>query len=367
MILSARPCLVVLTPSLRISGGNKEIVRLVQELVAEGRVDAVIAAMWRHPHEVDTGAIRVIHLLEAEPVATRALRQLPAIALAFRRLLSQMRCSSGTHLQLLLTHYSTYPLALIAPSLPRICFNQDMEWLFVRKGWRRSVLKQAILLTNRRSSVVTTNAYVTASYRAAGVQPLGEASIWADPQWLRPAVQARDIDVAMLVRGSAIKRLDLYLEALTLFAHTSLRVAVITPDTIIADRLRSTAVQVYLRPGDEDMQVVFGRSRVFLLLSDVEGFGLPPLEAMGSGCVPVCRDSGGVRCYMRGAFAGLLFPLDKSVEHIVGTVAEWLGRDALPSAEVARGAFAAGLQASRESRTDCIRRLQDLIGNSPAS
>ncbi|WP_419804054.1 glycosyltransferase [Terriglobus sp.] len=339
----------------------------MQEIVAEKPIDAVIAAMWRHPHEVDTGSIRVIHLLEAEPVASRALRQLPSIAFAFFRLLSQLRSAYGHRLELLLGHYSTYLLAWFAPALPRICFNQDMEWLFVRKGWRRSILKKVILLTNRRSRVVTTNAYVTKTYEAAGVQPLGEASIWAEARWLRPAASNRDIDVVMLVRGSAIKRLDLYLKALRLFSRTSLRVAVITPDTAIAERLRLDAVETYLRPSDAEMQVIFGRSRVFLLLSDVEGFGLPPLEAMGSGCVPVCRDAGGVRCYMRGEFANLLFPLDTPIEHIVGTVVDRLQRNDLPDAEAARSAFATGLQASRVSRADCIRRLQSSIGNAAAS
>ena len=258
----------------------------------------------------------------------------------------------------------TYLLAWAAPFLPRICFNQDMEWLFVPKGWRRFLLKRAILLTNRRSTVITTNSFVTDSYCAEGVQPFGQAAIWAEPRWLTPvASDHRDIDVLMLLRSSGIKRLDLYLEALRLFRiGTALRVAVITPDTSVAAKIEGGAAQIYLRPSDDEMQTLFGRSRTFLLLSDVEGFGLPPLEAMGSGCVPVCRDSGGVRCYMRGEFTELLFGLDVPIERIVGFIADRLQRGSLPSAEAARQAFVAGLQSSQVSRADCIRRLQDLIG-----
>ena len=366
--MSARPCLLVLAPSLRISGGIKETVRLVQEIVAGQDVDVVIASMWRHAHEVDTGNIRVVHLLDAAPIASRALKQLPAIAIAFRHLLSEVSSIPGKRMHLLLTHYSTYLLGWIAPRLPRICFNQDMEWRFVARGMPRYLLKRAILFTNRRSSVVTTNTYVTDTYRSAGVRPLGEASIWADQQWLASTMpEPRDIDVLMLLRGSHIKRLDLYLEALTLLrAGTDLRVAVITPDTSIAERVRHDVSELHLRPSDDGMKELFGRSRMFLLLSDVEGFGLPPLEAMGSGCVPVCRDSGGVRCYMRGEFAKLLFPRDVSVAEIVDEVARLIESDQKPSPESAREAFVTGLKASQASRTECVRRLQELIAGAPS-
>lgn len=359
----ARPLLLVLTPSLRISGGNKEIVRLVQELVDPGGVDVVIASMWKVAHEVDTGDIPVIHLCQAEPQRASALRQLPQIAIAFRRVLGDLRRSSKGKPHLLLSHYSTYPLGWLAPLLPRVCFNQDMEWLFVPEGWRRRLLKRAILATSRRSCVVTTNEFVTRSYIAQGVQPFGEASIWADPRWLAPAIsRSRDLDVLMLLRGSGIKRLDLYREALQLFrTHGGLRIAVITPDTAIAESVSADLATVYLRPSDSEMQALFARTRMFLLLSDVEGFGLPPLEAMGSGCVPVCRDSGGVRCYMHGQFGELLFPLEVPVSQIVQAVSERLSNQRLPTSEAAQQAFADGLAASRANRADCIRRLRDWL------
>ena len=173
----------------------------------------------------------------------------------------------------------------------------------------------------------------------------------------------------MLLRGSKIKRLDLYLEALKLFrARTALCIAVITPDTSIAELVRQEVSELHLRPSDDEMKELFARSHVFLLLSDVEGFGLPPLEGMGSGCVPVCRDSGGVRCYMRDDFAELLFSPETDLAEIVDEIARRLGSGALPSAETAQRAFVDGLEASRTSRRECIRRLQDLIaGTAPAA
>jgi glycosyltransferase involved in cell wall biosynthesis len=53
------------------------------------------------------------------------------------------------------------------------------------------------------------------------------------------------------------------------------------------------------------------------MMSDQEGFGLPPLEAMGSGCVPICRDSGGVRAYMIGKLKESLLPLNSDIDYII--------------------------------------------------
>lgn len=358
-----RPLLLVLTPSLRISGGNKEIVRLVREVLALGGVDVVILSMWRVAHEVDTEGIRVVHLSEEEPQRASALSQLPAIARAFRLFLRETGRNSNRKPFLLLSHYSTYMLGWLAPGLRRICFNQDTEWLFVPEGWRRRLLKSAILATSRRSCVITTNDFVTQSYLAQRVKPFGEASIWAEPQWLATsASHNRDIDVLMLLRSSGIKRLDLYREALELFCgQKDLRVAVITPDPEIAHSIAAETASVFLRPTDNEMAELYARSRVFLLLSDVEGFGLPPLEAMGSGCVAICRDSGGVRCYMHGQFAELLFPLDVPVAQIVRSVCERLRDARLPTSDAAQQAFADGLQASQASRADCIRRLHNWL------
>ena len=64
-----------------------------------------------------------------------------------------------------------------------------------------------------------------------------------------------------------------------------------------------------------EMKTLYARSNFFVHLSDHEGFGLPPLEAMGGGCLPLCRDSGGVRSYMLDdLLSRQLFARDVGVE-----------------------------------------------------
>ena len=94
----------------------------------------------------------------------------------------------------------------------------------------------------------------------------------------------------------------------------------------------------------------------------MEGFGLPPLEAMGGGCIPACRDSGGVRNYMHGQFHRLLFPLSEKVPNIVREVATCVQQGTLPNEAVAKAAFQTGLQDSIAKRMESIRRVQQVLG-----
>jgi len=55
--------------------------------------------------------------------------------------------------------------------------------------------------------------------------------------------------------------------------------------------------QVIIRPyvNDADLLKLYGRARVFALLSEYEGFGHPPLEALACGVPPVLLDTGVAR------------------------------------------------------------------------
>ena len=93
-------------------------------------------------------------------------------------------------------------------------------------------------------------------------------------------------------------------------------------------------------------------------LSEHEGFGLPPLEAMGAGCVPLCRDSGGVRAFMQpGELSALLLPASAGVEEIYSRGRALLAEDEQLRnySRRARDVFRKGLIAA--TRADGIKRL----------
>jgi glycosyltransferase involved in cell wall biosynthesis len=79
---------------------------------------------------------------------------------------------------------------------------------------------------------------------------------------------------------------------------------------------QATMANLSLRPGsvvrlggsDEDLARAYRHARAFIYPSRYEGFGIPPLEAMASGCVTVCSDSSSIPEVVGDA--GLLFNPD---------------------------------------------------------
>lgn len=132
-----------------------------------------------------------------------------------------------------------------------------------------------------------------------------------DPVFAGRTDVKRDIDIVLMLRHGAHKRADLAQAVITYCGDRQppLRVAVITPDAEFAPTFSHRVACFALRPSKEAMRDIYERSRLFVLLSDQEGFGLPPLEAMGSGCVPLCRDAGGIRSYMSGELNSMIVPL----------------------------------------------------------
>jgi glycosyltransferase involved in cell wall biosynthesis len=351
-------------PSLRLSGGNKEALRLAEELKAAG-VNIRIVTLWRAEFELESPHVPVVHLSGKLADRSTAKFQYPFLLLRFLfYIFPQARSAGGQASALLLTHFSTFPLAWLAPHLDWYCFIQDAEWMFVPGGWKRSFLKWLILTTCRRSRAFTTNTYLKALFEREGIKLMGMLSIWPDSTWLTSDPwPERDIDIVMLLRAGHSKRLDLYFEILIRIKQSGLSSCVITPDSEIYTRTAGLGVEAFLRPTQDQFKSIYQRSKVFLLLSETEGFSLPPLESMGSGCVPLCRDSGGPRCYMVGPLAGNLIPLQNTSSDIFTRLQTLLADPAKLSAlsEFARAEFADGAISSRERRKAYLATLSAML------
>ena len=68
-------------------------------------------------------------------------------------------------------------------------------------------------------------------------------------------------------------------------------------------------VDYYLTPSDEDIVGLLNSCSIFVITSVLEGYSLPPLEAMACGCAVVSTDSVGVREYLNPGVNGIICPI----------------------------------------------------------
>ena len=353
----------VVLPSLKISGGIREALRLAEELQDQG-VPTGVLSMWKSPHPMES-PVPVSMLSGLRPRAARAAFELPFLMFRFARWLRQ-KSSPPPSAGLIFTHYATLPLALLVPSHLRYFFVQGVEWNFVRNRVLSAALRRIVLGAYRSGHVISANAFLTSQLAAEGLEVAFEAPIWADPVFRGRLDAHRDIDFALMLRKGAIKRVDLYGQFIDLARARGLRILAITPEDEIAESMGNSVHELLVRPSAEQMRAAYERSKCFVLLSEHEGFGLPPLEAMGSGCVPVCRDSGGVRAFMQDpALAGNLLPLGSPIEQVfdraVGVIADEPAWQRLSAA--VRDRFDAGLReglSARQQLAAALRRASPL-------
>ncbi len=358
-------------PTMRISGGNLEAVRLAGELRLRG-VDARILSLWKHPNSIQRldipsiPDVPVTYISQRTPNKLRAPFDLLFLLFTYWNYLRRIRRQShGKIPAIVLTHYSTFFFAWFTPAAMRFCFLQDEEWLFVRKGIIRNLLRRFILTCCSHCKVITSNSYISRQICAAGIIPVAEAPVWADQGYLSSSIsEDRPIDIVMVLRKGYIKRLDLYEQLVPEIKKLlkNLSCAVITcEDDIVAEATKFADICL-LRPSSEEMKNIFGKSKIFILLSEREGFGLPPLEAMGSGCVPICRDSGGVRCYMTGNLQANLVSLDAAPQVILGLLYELLlDKNRLQELSYeCRKIFVAGAENAKRERNNALAIISSL-------
>lgn len=332
-------------PSLKLSGGVLEALRLAERLSQE-ESRAGLIALWRSPHPV-TSTLEVEWLSQWTTRVQAAPVQIFILLARFWRLVRVHGPS-----KYVFTHYATLPLSIAVPRGQRFFFVQGLEWTFVGRGigW---LLRAIILAFYRRGTVISANPYLTASLRRHGVHVRYEAPIWANSAFAVESSRPRDIDFVMVLRKGALKRLDLYRSFLQMAnAAGDLNVAAISTEDEILASIKEQVMLTALRPSLSEMRDIYARSKCFIHLSDHEGFGLPPLEAMGAGCVPICRHSGGVSVYMHGRLSDLLYPPDTPIDDIFARAVELVRspHELESYREVARKIFVDGLAAGNDQK-----------------
>jgi glycosyltransferase involved in cell wall biosynthesis len=121
---------------------------------------------------------------------------------------------------------------------------------------------------------------------------------------LRIAIEAGASDLHLTIAGSP---------------RFSDRLLVATLQELIDDHHLADSVEVLLQPTDDDLAARFAHADALLLPSYHEGYGMPVVEAMASGCHVICSDAGSLPGTAAGL--GLLVPTGD-----VPALAEAMGR-----------------------------------------
>lgn len=345
-------------PSIKISGGQREALRIADDVQGPS-VSSRLVTMWLTDSPMPTG-------LPISPLSSWMTRiqwaalQVPALCLRFHRLVAHLRGDPRPVRVWVFTHYATLILAPFVPRSQRWFFVQGVEWLFVRNPLLSRMLRLFISTVYQSGRVIAANPYLTNVLIENDIPVAAEKFIWADAAFFTPSRSAKDIDLVMVLRKGKAKRLDLYAEFLAqVRQRAGRRIAFITPDDEVVLHFKDQADHHLLRPTLEQMRALYARSAFFLMLSEHEGFGLPPLESMGSGCIPICRDSGGVHAYMTGRLERHVLPIDWPVDRLV----EHFERSAADAAALeadqaeARRIFGEGLQRATVSSTQVAHLL----------
>lgn len=282
----------VILPSLKLSGGTIEAIKLADVLYKKyGSIELV--TLWESDHKVSTN-FPVKKLSKFKTNHILALFVYPLVFFNFLK----FNFLRNRDTAFIFTHYATLPLMLAVLNRRKYVYVQDLEWLFVKGKYKSKFLKNVILFLYKFSYVIAANNYLKNELECLGVSVFYTVSIWADIRFYNKKYMNPYFDFAMVLRKGDHKRLDHYLNFIEFAIKNSRSVVVITTEDHIAELVKQTANLLVVRGDLNVLKDVFSRTKCFIHLSDHEGFGLPPLEAMGSGCIPICKDSGGVRNYM---------------------------------------------------------------------
>jgi len=219
----------------------------------------------------------------------------------------------------ILTHFSTYILIPFLPKERTHIFFQGLEYSFIRSPILSRLIKSYIRFLSNKISCFASNPMLRASLEASSIQCDFNLNQWCDEYFItmkdstNDAHRSRKYDLCLIFRKSSVKRPDLYINFLRLNSQSSqpLRLAIILvePDSLQSDKtIVSNTHSFFLCPPRQVLKAIYSDSSYYLLLSDHEGFALPPVEAMCCGSVPIVRDSYGPRAYMIHHSSNLTIP-----------------------------------------------------------
>ena len=181
-------------------------------------------------------------------------------------------------------------------------------------SWVAKLANRSLLELSQRISCH--RVYVSRFLKDAYGQPGTLIPNFVSSQFLHcPALEIADISsgirIGCVCTSAPNKGFNLFLEAFAkmksdLFLGMNIQFACATQDRVLTEQYSTSGI-IFFRPTSDAGMFEFYRScQIFVSLSVSEGFGLPVLAAMASGCAVVSTNSGGVTDFVLDGQTGLL-------------------------------------------------------------
>jgi glycosyltransferase involved in cell wall biosynthesis len=186
------------------------------------------------------------------------------------------------------------------------------EW---KRGWETDSLKLPF------DGVMTTSDWLVERAKEAGQTNVYKIGVGIEPTFKPPKRPASARSIGILIREGNVKGSDFVAEALKLVQKLAL---LSTLNVISYSDCKIEGPNLhYMRPTREMIPAIYRQCGVWLVGSSIEGFGMPGLEAMASGCALVTADTKGCHEYVKHHHNGLIV---ESVEEMALSIAA-LNRD----------------------------------------
>jgi glycosyltransferase involved in cell wall biosynthesis len=303
---------VAIVPKLALTGGNLEVERLMRDLKTQGC------------------SVLILPIYSKKTSLPAALLGAPFFT--FGAILKILRHKPEI---LIITHYTTLPYALLG----RICrfktiaFVQDFEWLFVSRYATAQLFVKAyhLLFYLFIDCFVFGNRYLESGFptsaknaRLFGNRPRCILYPVGSKSYPKVSVKSRD-GVGFVLRKGWLKNQSMYHDVFScLIASNEIHPTFLDGIDLLDSTVMSAkyaALGIHLRPPKPPAEIPSWMAglNIFLCLSIHEGFGLPPLEAMLQGAIPLVLMNGGCTAYME-PFPELVISPNSSAEDVANKI-----------------------------------------------
>jgi hypothetical protein len=241
---------------------------------------------------------------------------------------------------LVLTHYTTLPFAFLKVSFHCnvLAFIQGFEWLFPsgNKTIQRIMKSYHLLCYQAVDTFVFGNRYLLYNFPLvthrlvscpgrprAVLYPVG--SLTQDSSFVLDAVHESCHDIGLILRNGWLKNEKMYYSVLSILfrdhAIAPVRVSAVNMlrSSTSSSNFSNLGVDLRDKMSHDDLCFWMSGLKLFLCLSVHEGFGLPPLEAMALGVVPLILSNGGCNSYME-PFPELVLSASSTANEIVDKI-----------------------------------------------